>query len=186
MTLTYSRVGTQGNIFAPIDCELVLGRILMGMQVAIQESAAKVAHDPLPKVIGDEVQLGQLFQNLIGNALKYSNAHGPVIHVGCCRRDRDWLLSVRDNGIAIDQRFAENFRYLSATARSRTVSRDRHRFGHMQAHHRTPRRQHMGRIRARQGIDNFISICRRKIRLLSIEFGGALGRAAISPECQSA
>ncbi len=105
--LTYSRVGTQGNIFAPIECELVLGRTLMGMQVAIQESAAKVTHDALPKVIGDEVQLGQLFQNLIGNALKYSNAHGPVIHVGCCRRDRDWLLSVRDNGIGIDQRFAE-------------------------------------------------------------------------------
>ncbi|HEX9663351.1 MAG TPA: ATP-binding protein [Candidatus Binatia bacterium] len=105
--LTYSRVGTQGKIFAPTDCELILGQALVGLQVVIQESAARVTHDPLPTVMGDDVQLGQLFQNLIGNALKYRNGNAPAVHIGCQRRDNDWLLSIRDNGIGIDPRFAE-------------------------------------------------------------------------------
>jgi PAS domain S-box-containing protein len=105
--LTYSRVGTQGKIFEPTDCELLLGQVLLGLQVVIQESAAKVTHDPLPTLMGDDVQLGQLFQNLIGNALKYRNGQEPTVHIGCERRKSEWLLSVRDNGIGIDPRFAE-------------------------------------------------------------------------------
>ena len=105
--LTYSRVGTQGKEFAPTDCELILGQALVGLQVVIQESAARVTHDSLPTVMGDDVQLGQLFQNLIGNALKYRNGNAPAVHIGCQRRDNDWLLSIRDNGIGIDPRFAE-------------------------------------------------------------------------------
>jgi light-regulated signal transduction histidine kinase (bacteriophytochrome) len=77
------------------------------LQVAIQKSAAQVTHDPLPTINGDDVQMGQLFQNLIGNALKYRNGDAPAVHVSCERQDRDWLFSVRDNGIGIDPRFAE-------------------------------------------------------------------------------
>jgi PAS domain S-box-containing protein len=105
--LTYSRVSSQGRKPAPTDCELVLRQTLAGLALAIEESAAKVTHDPLPTVNGDDVQLGQLFQNLIGNALKYRNGHGPAVHVGCERREADWLLSVRDNGIGINPHFAE-------------------------------------------------------------------------------
>ena len=105
--LIYSRVGTQGKEFAPTDCELILGQTLVGLQVVIQESAARVTHDSLPTVMADDVQLGQLFQNLIGNALKYRNGNAPAVHIGCQRRDNDWLLSIRDNGIGIDPRFAE-------------------------------------------------------------------------------
>jgi light-regulated signal transduction histidine kinase (bacteriophytochrome) len=105
--LTYSRVGTQGKKFAPVDCEMILAQTLAGLLVAIQESEARVTHDPLPTVPGDDVQLRQLFQNLIGNAIKYRNNNGPAIHIGCVRRDRDWLFSVCDNGIGIDPRFAE-------------------------------------------------------------------------------
>jgi PAS domain S-box-containing protein len=105
--LTYSRVSSQGRKPAPTDCELVLRQTLTGLALAIEESAAKVTHDPLPTVNGDDVQLGQLFQNLIGNALKYRNGHGPSVHVGCEWREADWLLSVRDNGIGINPRFAE-------------------------------------------------------------------------------
>jgi signal transduction histidine kinase len=104
--LTYSRVGTQGKNFAPMDCELILGQTLAGLQVAIQECAARVTHDPLPVVNGDDIQLGQLFQNLIGNALKYHNGNAPTVHIGCQRRDNDWLISISDNGIGIDPRFA--------------------------------------------------------------------------------
>jgi PAS domain S-box-containing protein len=105
--LTYSRVGSQGKKPAPTDCERVLSQTLAGLDLAIQESAAKVSHEPLPTVNGDDVQLGQLFQNLIGNALKYRNGNGAVVHIGCRRRDNDWLFSIRDNGIGIDPRFAE-------------------------------------------------------------------------------
>jgi PAS domain S-box-containing protein len=105
--LIYSRVGSQGKRPKPTDCELVLSQTLAGLEVVIQESAAKVTHDPLPTVNGDDVQLGQLFQNLIGNALKYRNGHAPMVHIGCERRGSDWLLSIRDNGIGIDPRFAE-------------------------------------------------------------------------------
>jgi light-regulated signal transduction histidine kinase (bacteriophytochrome) len=75
--------------------------------LAIRESAARVTHDPLPIVKGDEVQIGQLFQNLIGNALKYRNGGEPAIHIGCRRRAGDWMFLVRDNGIGIDPRFTE-------------------------------------------------------------------------------
>jgi signal transduction histidine kinase len=105
--LTYSRAGVAKKQLAPTDCELVLGQTLVVLQVAIQECAAKLTHDPLPTVMGDDVQLGQLFQNLIGNALKYHNGGVPEVHVSSQRQDNDWLFSVKDNGIGIDPRFAE-------------------------------------------------------------------------------
>jgi PAS domain S-box-containing protein len=105
--LTYSRVSSQGRELVPTDCEMVLSQTLAGLRLAIQESGAKVIRDPLPTVNGDDVQLGQLFQNLIGNALKYRNGQEPMVHVGCERREGEWLFLVRDNGIGIDERFAE-------------------------------------------------------------------------------
>jgi PAS domain S-box-containing protein len=105
--LTYSRVDSQGKKPVPVDCELILSQTLAALGPAIQESAGKVTHDRLPTVNGDDVQLGQLFQNLIGNALKYRNSVPPIVHIGCRRRQDDWLFSIRDNGIGIDPRFAE-------------------------------------------------------------------------------
>jgi signal transduction histidine kinase len=105
--LTYSRVGSQGKQPVPTDCERVLRQTLAGLELAIRESAARVTHDSLPVVNGDEVQLGQLFHNLIGNALKYRNGGEATIHVGCRRRAGDWMFLVRDNGIGIDPRFGE-------------------------------------------------------------------------------
>jgi light-regulated signal transduction histidine kinase (bacteriophytochrome) len=105
--LTYSRVTSQAAEPAPVDCQLILRETLSALEVSIQESGANLTHDGLPTVQGDRVQLGQLFQNLISNALKYRNGQEPRIHVGCERREREWLLFVRDNGIGIDERFAE-------------------------------------------------------------------------------
>jgi len=105
--LAYSRLGTQGKQFETTDCEVVFRETLAGMQVAIQESGAKVTHDPLPTVYGDGIQLGRLFQNLVGNAIKYGNGTAPEIHVACERRAKDWLFSVIDNGIGIDPQHAE-------------------------------------------------------------------------------
>jgi light-regulated signal transduction histidine kinase (bacteriophytochrome) len=105
--LTYSRVHSQSKKAVPTDCETVLSHTLMGLQLAIQESAVKISHDPLPTVIGDDVQLIQLFQNLIGNAIKFRSGDAPVVHVGCERRDTDWIFSVRDNSISIDPQHAD-------------------------------------------------------------------------------
>jgi signal transduction histidine kinase len=105
--LTYSRVGTRGKEFSPTDCEAVLQATLAALRPAIEESNAVVAHDPLPTVTADATQLGQLFQNLIGNGIKYRDSKPPVIQVSSKREGSQWLFSVRDNGIGIDPKYAE-------------------------------------------------------------------------------
>jgi signal transduction histidine kinase len=105
--LTYSRVGTRGKEFEPIDCAEMLNEALVNLKVAIEESGAVVTHDGLPIVVGDGTQLGQLFQNLVGNAIKFRNERLPLVHVSARRNGKEWLFSVRDNGIGIDPQYAE-------------------------------------------------------------------------------
>lgn len=105
--LAYSRVGRQDTEFEPVDCEAVLDRALLNLRAPIQESGASVTHDPLPTVQADASQLGQVFQNLVGNALKYRGDAPPEVHIGAEPRDGEWLFSVRDNGIGIDPQYAE-------------------------------------------------------------------------------
>ncbi len=105
--LTYSRVGTQGKDFELIDCEAVLDRTLVNLQAAVQENEAVLTHYPLPTVMADDSQLGQVFQNLIGNAIKYHGDEQPEVHIGAERKNGVWLFSVRDNGIGIDPEHAE-------------------------------------------------------------------------------
>jgi signal transduction histidine kinase len=105
--LSYSRVGTKGHEFAPVDCEAVLCRTLVGLQVAVEESGVRVSHEPLPTVMGDETQLGQLFQNLIANAIKYRDREAPEVCIGSKPAENGWLFWVRDNGIGIDPRYAQ-------------------------------------------------------------------------------
>ena len=105
--LAYSRVGTKKKDLAPTNSEAVLTATLKTLDMAIQDAAATITHDTLPTVTADATQLGQLFQNLIGNALKYRNSKPPVIHVGSRREGDHWLFSVQDNGIGIDGKFAE-------------------------------------------------------------------------------
>jgi signal transduction histidine kinase len=105
--LTYSRVGSRGEAFASTDCEAVLGKTLAGLRVGIQECGATVSHDPLPTVMGDEFQLGQLFQNLLGNALKYRDSKAPQVHVSCKQETEQWTFAVQDNGIGIEPQYRE-------------------------------------------------------------------------------
>ena len=83
--LSYSRVGTKGKDFEPTDCEAVFDRTLDNLQKAVEESGAKLTHDSLPTVMADDMQLGQLFQNLIGNAVKFQSEEPPSIHMSCER-----------------------------------------------------------------------------------------------------
>jgi light-regulated signal transduction histidine kinase (bacteriophytochrome) len=105
--LTYSRVGTQGKELSPTDTEAVLGQSINDLKVAIEENGALVTHDPLPTVMADRSQLGQLLQNLIGNAIKFRGSEPPRIHISASRTGNGWTFSVRDNGIGIAPEYAE-------------------------------------------------------------------------------
>jgi light-regulated signal transduction histidine kinase (bacteriophytochrome) len=105
--LVYSRVDTRGKPFAPTSCEGVLRAVLDNLQVAIEEAGAVVTHDRLPVVLADETQIGQLLQNLIGNALKFRGQAQPEIHIGVAIQGGDTVFSVRDNGIGIDPKDAK-------------------------------------------------------------------------------
>lgn len=105
--LLYSRVGTKGKAFVPIPVEQVLADALANLSVAAEEAQAEISHDPLPVVQADQVQLIQLFQNLIGNALKFRHETPVRIHVGAVREGDRWLINVTDNGIGIEPQYAE-------------------------------------------------------------------------------
>ena len=102
--LAYSRIGARGQEPAPTDAGAALQRALDNLQTSIQESAAEITHGELPTVRADGTQLAQLFQNLIGNALKFRGAAPPKIHVDARREENVWHFSVRDNGIGIDSK----------------------------------------------------------------------------------
>jgi PAS domain S-box-containing protein len=105
--LTYSRVGRQGRSFAPTDAGKVLADVLGNLRVALEESGASVTSGPLPTVTADEMELTQLLQNLIGNAIKFRGDRPAQIHIDAQQQQAEWLFSVRDNGIGIDLKYAE-------------------------------------------------------------------------------
>jgi PAS domain S-box-containing protein len=106
--LAYSRVGTRDKNFKPVDGESPLKRALINLRAAIQDSGATVTQDKLPTIQCDEVQLAQLFQNLIGNALKFrATDKAPAVHVGVADRAQEWEFMVRDNGIGIEPQYFE-------------------------------------------------------------------------------
>ena len=104
--LVYSRVGMKGEKFVLTPCDELLADVLDDLGAAIEESGAVITRDPLPALTADPAQLRQLFQNLIGNALKFYKER-PEIHVHAERRDAEWVFSVRDNGIGIEPEYAE-------------------------------------------------------------------------------
>ncbi len=105
--LDYSRVGTRGKELTPTDCEELVGYALANLQSSIEECGAVVTHDPLPKVLADARQLGQLFQNLIGNTVKFRGEKPTTVHIGIKKAQTDWIFFVRDNGIGIDTEHIE-------------------------------------------------------------------------------
>ena len=86
------------------DTTTVLEEALFNLQAAIDESQADISRDALPSVVCDATQLMQLFQNLIGNAIRYRSDQPPQIHIGCDEEPLQWKFSVRDNGVGIDPR----------------------------------------------------------------------------------
>ena len=106
--LTYSRVGTKGNELLATSSEEALEQALLNLHVAISESGAEVTHDPLPEVIADKRQLMQLFQNIVGNAIKYQSGSAPKVHVAATRKGSSkWVFSVKDNGLGIHSQYLD-------------------------------------------------------------------------------
>ena len=103
--LAYSRVGTRGRELTPTDAGAALRQALGNLDASIQETGAEITRGEMPTVRADHTQLVQLFQNLIGNALKFRGEAPPKIHVDACRDGDHWLFSVRDNGIGIKPEF---------------------------------------------------------------------------------
>ena len=106
--LAYCRVGTKGKELREISSEAALEQALLNLQGVIQESGGVVTHDPLPSVIADGAQLVQLFQNVVGNAIKYRGVELPRVHVLAKKNDdREWIFSIQDNGLGIDPQYFE-------------------------------------------------------------------------------
>jgi len=106
--LTYSRVGTKGRDLRHTSSEDALEQAVVNLRGSIAGSGAVVTHDALPTVLADEMQLTQLFQNLIGNAIKYQNPGIPHVHISAAMNgDKKWTFAVKDDGIGIDQQYFE-------------------------------------------------------------------------------
>jgi light-regulated signal transduction histidine kinase (bacteriophytochrome) len=121
--LAYAKVNTAEKSFRPVSCSTILGIVLSNLGRAIEESGAVITVDELPTVEGEEIQFIQLFQNLIGNAIKYRSDRPPRVHIsarpaaecgvlsaecgGRATIDTGWIFSVSDNGIGIDPAHSE-------------------------------------------------------------------------------
>ncbi|WP_243688394.1 sensor histidine kinase [Geotalea toluenoxydans] len=104
--LALSRVGRREREFMPVETELVVKEALDNLRVAMEESGARITKDPLPMVMGDPVQLLQLFQNLIGNAIKYRKKEvTPEVQISAERKKNQWLFGIHDNGIGIEPQY---------------------------------------------------------------------------------
>jgi light-regulated signal transduction histidine kinase (bacteriophytochrome) len=105
--LAYSRVGTRGAEFAPTDCNALVDQVIADLGAAIEDERAVVTRGDLPTLQADPMQLSQLFQNLIGNAIKFHGERAPRVEIGAERRGGEWRFSVQDNGIGIDPEYAD-------------------------------------------------------------------------------
>ncbi|MDM9585990.1 ATP-binding protein [Nostoc sp. GT001] len=105
--LAYSRVGTRGKEFVTTDCNLAVQQALRNLRVAIAENQATITVEPLPTLNADQNQLVQLFQNLIGNAIKFHEDNHPDVQIQATKRDRDYLFQVKDNGIGISSQYLD-------------------------------------------------------------------------------
>jgi light-regulated signal transduction histidine kinase (bacteriophytochrome) len=105
--LSYSRVMTQGRSLQPVDTRRAFDAACENLHQAIEESGVAVSVGSLPVIQADPTQMTQLFQNLLGNALKYRNERTPRIHVDARSAEKSWLFSVEDNGIGIEPQYFE-------------------------------------------------------------------------------
>jgi PAS domain S-box-containing protein len=100
--LDFSRTGTNSTNYQIVEAGLLLDNALSNLKAAIEESRAQITVDPLPTIAVDPVLFTQVFQNLIANAIKFQRDTAPRVHISVQRQGRDWIFSVKDNGIGIE------------------------------------------------------------------------------------
>ena len=105
--LEFSRLNTDVREFELVIMEIALEDVLRNLKPTIKENKAQISHDYLPNIIGDHVQIIQLLQNLIGNAIKFQGNNPPKIHISAHDQGNEWLFSVSDKGIGIDKNHQE-------------------------------------------------------------------------------
>ena len=105
--LAFSRIGSRGGKFVSLDTNAVLQRVLNNLRLAIDDSQAVITYDHLPELNGDELEVVQLFQNLISNALKFHGETPPAVHIGAHQEDNEVVFSVADQGIGIESQYVE-------------------------------------------------------------------------------
>lgn len=105
--LMYSRVGSQTAVIETVDCNSILNDAAENLKIAIKESKSKIKQFTLPVIKGNKVQLTQVFQNLISNAIKYKGEKKPVIEISAEKTGEFWKFAVKDNGIGIEEWFSE-------------------------------------------------------------------------------
>ncbi len=111
--LVYSHLGAQAKTFAPTNCDEVLSQTLENLKIKVNESGAEIMADPLPVVMADDVQLLQLFQNLISNAMKFQKDSQPKIKISVKEENHLYEFSIMDNGIGIDPQHVDQIFELS-------------------------------------------------------------------------
>jgi len=104
--LSYSQIGRSDKPFKLFDTNVVINSVIDNLKKSIEETNAKITYDPLPTLIGNEAEFIQLLQNLISNAIKFhKEEEPPVVHISAKLQKKQWIFSVRDNGIGIDSQF---------------------------------------------------------------------------------
>ena len=105
--LDYARVGRKEIKYYEVDCEEVLKKTLLNLKSSIDENNAIITYEELPVITGNKNQLVELFQNLIGNSIKYRDVEDPKIHISAQKKEGNFLFSVKDNGIGISKKYLE-------------------------------------------------------------------------------
>ena len=105
--LEYSRVDGGEKDFEEFDAQLALDKALANLIFQIEDSGAIITSDAMPRIKADMTQITQLFQNLIGNAIKFQSGRVPQIHIGVERKKDEWQFMVRDNGIGVAPEYLE-------------------------------------------------------------------------------
>jgi two-component system, chemotaxis family, sensor kinase Cph1 len=118
--LAFSRAGRQHGEVKETDCNVLVELALANLQVAIRESEAQITYDHLPVVLANPTQLAQVFQNLIGNAIKFRGPKTPQVQITVEKQENEWLLSVADNGIGIAPEYCQDIFVIFKRLHTRT------------------------------------------------------------------
>ncbi len=105
--LEYSRIGSKKKPYRELALGSLLDQALQNLKSNIDASGAEIKAHDLPSIWVDDTLIIQLFQNLVGNAIKFSGNKAPVIEIFSEKREKDWVISIRDNGIGIDPQYAD-------------------------------------------------------------------------------